>query len=55
LREVVVDKAVAEQLEKIETVLFPVEQATPAAHRAMLASQIDLWRSIIEKAGIQTE
>jgi len=39
----------------IETVLFPVEQATPAAHRAMLASQIDLWRSIIEKAGIQTE
>jgi tripartite-type tricarboxylate transporter receptor subunit TctC len=55
LRDVVADKAVAEQLEKIETVLFPVDQATPAAHRAMLASQIDLWRPIIEKAGIQAE
>ena len=55
LREVVADKAVAEQLEKIETVLFPVDQATPEAHRAKLASQIDLWRPIIEKAGIQAE
>ena len=28
LREVVADMAVAEQLEKIETVLFPVDRAT---------------------------
>jgi tripartite-type tricarboxylate transporter receptor subunit TctC len=55
LREVVADKAVAEQLEKIETVLFPVDKATPEAHRAMLAAQIALWGPIIEKAGIQAE
>jgi tripartite-type tricarboxylate transporter receptor subunit TctC len=55
LRDVVVDKTVAQQLEKIETELFPLDQVTPAAHRAKLASQIDLWRPIIEKAGIQAE
>jgi tripartite-type tricarboxylate transporter receptor subunit TctC len=55
LREVVADKAVAEQLEKIETVLFPVDKATPEAHRAMLAAQIALWGPIIDKAGIQAE
>ncbi|CAN5797942.1 tripartite tricarboxylate transporter substrate-binding protein [soil metagenome] len=55
LRDIVVDKAVAQQLEKIETELFPVDQATPAALRAKLAAQIDLWRPIIEKAGVQTE
>ena len=35
--------------------LFPVDKATPEALRAKLASQIDLWRPIIEKAGIQAE
>jgi hypothetical protein len=36
--------------------LAPVAaQATPEARHAMLASQIDLWRPIIEKAGIQAE
>ncbi|MEZ0301305.1 MAG: tripartite tricarboxylate transporter substrate-binding protein, partial [Hyphomicrobiaceae bacterium] len=55
LREVVADKAVAEQLEKIETVLFPADKATPEAHRAMLAAQIALWGPIIDKAGIQAE
>jgi tripartite-type tricarboxylate transporter receptor subunit TctC len=55
LREVVADKAVAAQLEKIETYLLPLDQATPEAHRRKLASQIELWRPIIEKAGIQAE
>jgi len=55
LRDVVSDKTVAAQLEKIETELLPVDQATPAAHRQKLTSQIDLWRPIIEKAGIQAE
>jgi tripartite-type tricarboxylate transporter receptor subunit TctC len=55
LRDVVVDKGVAQQLEKIETELFPAEKATPEALRAKLSSQIDLWRPIIEKAGIQAE
>jgi hypothetical protein len=54
-RDIVVDKPVARQLEKIETGIFPADQATPAALRAKLASQINLWRPIVEKAGIQAE
>jgi tripartite-type tricarboxylate transporter receptor subunit TctC len=55
LREVVADKGVAEQLEKIETYMLPLDQATPEAHRHKLQSQIELWRPIIEKAGLQAE
>lgn len=55
LRDVVQDRTVARQLEKIETYLLPLDQATPEAHRHKLASQIELWRPIIEKAGIQAE
>jgi tripartite-type tricarboxylate transporter receptor subunit TctC len=55
LRDVMADKGVSAQLEKIETVLLPLDQATPEAHRKKLTSQIDLWRPIIEKAGIQAE
>jgi len=55
LRSTVQDPAVAAQLAKIETNLEPADLATPEAHRAKLAAQIELWRPIIEKAGIQTE
>jgi tripartite-type tricarboxylate transporter receptor subunit TctC len=55
LREVVQDKAVAEKLATIETYLLPLDQATPEAHRAKLASQIARWTPIIEKAGLQAE
>jgi tripartite-type tricarboxylate transporter receptor subunit TctC len=55
LREIVQDPAVAAQLEKIETYLLPLDQATPEALREKLASQIALWRPIIEKAGVQAE
>jgi tripartite-type tricarboxylate transporter receptor subunit TctC len=55
LREIVQDKTVAERLAAIETVLLPLDQATPEAHRAKLASQIALWTPIITKAGIQAE
>lgn len=55
LRDVVQDQAVAAQLEKIETYLLPLDQATPEALRHKLASQIELWRPIIEKAGVQAE
>ncbi len=55
LRDVMSDKAVAQQLEKIETELFPLDQATPQALRAKLSSQMNLWRPIIERAGIQAE
>jgi len=55
LRATIEDPAVATQLEKIETNLEPADQATPEAHRAKLASQIEFWRPIIEKAGVQAE
>ena len=55
LREIVQDKAVAEKLATIETYLLPLDQATPEAHRAKLASQIARWTPIIEKAGIQAD
>ena len=55
LRDIVQDPAVAAQLEKIETYLLPLDQATPEALRQKLASQIALWRPIIEKAGVQAE
>lgn len=55
LREIVQDNSVAEKLAGIETYLLPLEQATPEALRAKLASQIALWTPLIEKAGIQAE
>jgi tripartite-type tricarboxylate transporter receptor subunit TctC len=55
LRATVQDPAVAAQLEKNETTIEPADQATPQAHRAKLAAQIELWTPIIEKAGIQAE
>jgi tripartite-type tricarboxylate transporter receptor subunit TctC len=55
LRATVQDPAVAAQLEKIETNLEPLDHATPEAHRAKLSSQIEFWRPIIEKAGVQAE
>jgi tripartite-type tricarboxylate transporter receptor subunit TctC len=55
LRDIVQDRTVAQQLEKIETYLLPLDQATPEAHRQKLAAQIELWRPIIEKAGIRAE
>ena len=55
LREVMQDPAVAAQIDKVETYLLPLDQATPEAHRAKLAAQIALWRPIIEKAGIQAD
>jgi putative tricarboxylic transport membrane protein len=55
LRDVMIDKAVAGQLEKIETFLLPLDEVTPEAHRRKLASQLELWGPIIERAGIQAE
>ncbi len=55
LRATVQDPSVVAQLEKNETNIEPADQATPRAHHAKLASQIELWTPIIEKAGIQAE
>ena len=41
LRDVVAGQGRGAQLEKIETYLLPLDQATPEAHRRKLASQID--------------
>ena len=55
LRDLMQDKGVAEKLEGIETYLLPLDQATPEALKAKLASQIALWTPLIEKAGIRAE
>jgi tripartite-type tricarboxylate transporter receptor subunit TctC len=55
LRAIVQDPSVAEKLAGIETYLLPLDQATPEALRAKLASQIALWTPLIEKAGIQAQ
>ena len=55
LQEIVQDKSVAEKLACIETYLLPLDQATPEALRARLASQIALWTPLIEKAGVQAD
>jgi tripartite-type tricarboxylate transporter receptor subunit TctC len=51
LQVVVQDKSVAERLKAIETTLMTAEQATPAALRAKLKEQHDLWRPVIQKSG----
>lgn len=52
---IVQDPSVAEKLAGIETYLLPLDQATPEALRAKLASQIALWTPLIEKAGVQAQ
>ena len=44
------DKAVAERVAKLETVLFDSRQAVPEALRQKLASQVALWKPLLEKA-----
>lgn len=55
LRAIVQDPSVAEKLAGIETYLLPLDQATPEALRAKLATQIALWTPLIEKAGVQAQ
>lgn len=45
------DPQVIAQLAKLETAIFEPQQATPAALRQQLSSQIQLWTPIIQKAG----
>jgi tripartite-type tricarboxylate transporter receptor subunit TctC len=44
---------VATKFAELGTAPVAEDQATPAAHRAKLQSQIDLWKPIIEAAGVQ--
>jgi tripartite-type tricarboxylate transporter receptor subunit TctC len=46
------DPNVAERFAELGTAPVPLDQATPEAHAAHLKAQIDLWRPIIEEAGV---
>ncbi len=55
LQATVQEKAVADRLAPTGTNLVTPAQATPAALREQLQSQIDLWRPIIEKSGVSVQ
>ncbi|HEX5039964.1 MAG TPA: tripartite tricarboxylate transporter substrate-binding protein [Candidatus Limnocylindria bacterium] len=46
------DQNVIDSLADLGTAPVPDDQATPAAHTEKLESQIELWRPIIEEAGV---
>jgi tripartite-type tricarboxylate transporter receptor subunit TctC len=46
------DENVITRLGELGTAPVPAERATPEAHREHLESQIELWRPIIEEAGV---
>jgi tripartite-type tricarboxylate transporter receptor subunit TctC len=47
-----VDEEVSTQLTELGAPPVPEDRATPEAHRELLQSQIELWRPIIEEAGV---
>jgi tripartite-type tricarboxylate transporter receptor subunit TctC len=49
------DKNVIQQFAKLGTTPVPQDQATPEAHREKLKSQIELWRPIIQEAGVYAD
>jgi tripartite-type tricarboxylate transporter receptor subunit TctC len=49
------DENVIARFAELGTAPVPLEQATSEAHGAHLQSQIDLWRPIIEEAGVLAE
>ena len=52
LKTALQDQGVIDQLAELGTAPVSDDQATPAAHTEQLKSQIDLWKPIIEKAGV---
>jgi tripartite-type tricarboxylate transporter receptor subunit TctC len=52
LKEALKDQNVIEELGKLGTAPVSEDQATPEAHRERLQSQIEVWRPIIEEAGV---
>jgi tripartite-type tricarboxylate transporter receptor subunit TctC len=46
------DEGVVTRLAELGTAPVPEDRATPEAHTELLQSQIDLWRPIIEEAGV---
>jgi tripartite-type tricarboxylate transporter receptor subunit TctC len=47
------DEGVISRLAELGTAPVPEDRATPDAHREHLQAQIDLWRPIIEAAGVE--
>lgn len=46
------DASVVSRFAELGTAPVPLDQATPAAHKAFLTAQIDLWKPIITAAGV---
>ena len=55
LRVALEDENVIEQFAKLGTTPVPQDQATPEGHTEKLASQIELWRPIIQEAGVYAD
>jgi tripartite-type tricarboxylate transporter receptor subunit TctC len=53
LKDALKDKTVIDRFAALGTAPVPDDQATPEAHRQRLQSQIDLWKPIIEAAGVK--
>ncbi|WP_119460368.1 tripartite tricarboxylate transporter substrate binding protein BugD [Rhodospirillaceae bacterium SYSU D60014] len=49
------DENVVEQFAELGTTPVPQDQATPEGHTEKLASQIELWRPIIQEAGVYAD
>jgi tripartite-type tricarboxylate transporter receptor subunit TctC len=52
LQAALMDQNVIDQFAALGTTVVPEDQATPEAHTAKLQEQIELWRPIIEEAGV---
>ena len=52
LKVALVDEGVITRMGELGTAPVPEDRATPEAHREQLESQIELWRPIIEEAGV---
>ena len=52
LKVALADESVISRMAELGTAPVPEDRATPEAHREQLESQIELWRPIIEAAGV---
>jgi tripartite-type tricarboxylate transporter receptor subunit TctC len=52
LKVALADDSVISRMAELGTAPVPEDRATPEAHREQLQSQIELWRPIIEEAGV---
>ncbi len=55
LQVALADETVASRFAELGTLPEPAERATPEAHAAHLAAQIELWKPIIDAAGVAAQ